>query len=67
MNIKRLGIAIFPTPNDLVFRAAELKSHHAISHADTFVVASAMEYNATVVTGYSEFKQVETFVKILWI
>jgi ribonuclease VapC len=67
MNINRLGIAILPAPNDLVFRAAELTSRYAMSYADTFVVASAMEHNATVVTGDPEIQQVETNVKILWI
>ena len=67
MNIGRLGILILPAPNDLVFRAAELKAQFAMSYADAFVVASAMEHNATVVTGNPEFRQVKALVKILWI
>jgi predicted nucleic acid-binding protein len=67
MNINRLGIVILPAPNDLVFRAAELKAQFALSYADAFVVASAMEHAATVVTGDPEFRQVEALVKILWI
>lgn len=67
MNIGRLGIVILSAPNDLVFRAAELKAQFAMSYADAFVVASAMEHNATVVTGDPEFRQVEALVKILWI
>ncbi len=67
MNIDRLGIVILPATNDCVFRAAELKAQFAMSHADTFVVASAMEHNATVATGDPEFLQVESLVKILWI
>ncbi len=67
MNIGRLGIVILPAPNDLVFRAAELKAQFALSYADAFVVASAMEHNATVVTGDPEFRQVEALVKILWV
>ncbi|MBI5483675.1 MAG: DUF4411 family protein [Deltaproteobacteria bacterium] len=67
MNINRLGIRILPATNDCVFRAAELKARFAMSYADTFVVASAMEHNATVVTGDTEFRQVESLVKILWI
>lgn len=67
MNIGRLGIVILPAPNDLVFRAAELKAQFALSYADAFVVASAMEHNAVVVTGDPEFRQVETLVKILWV
>lgn len=67
MNINRLGIVILPATNDCVFRAAELKARFAMSYADTFVVASAMEHNATVVTGDPEFRQVESMVRILWI
>ena len=63
MNINRLGVVILPAPNDLVFRAAELKAQFAMSYA----VASAMEHDATVVTGDPEFRQVEALVKILWI
>ena len=67
MNIGRLGIVILPAPNDLVFRAAELKARFALSYADAFAVASAMEHDATVVTGDPEFRQVESLVKILWV
>lgn len=67
MNIGRLGIEILPAPNDLVFRAAELKARFSMSYADTFVVASAIEHGATVVTGDPEFRQVEHLIKILWI
>lgn len=67
MNISRLGIVILPATNDLVFRAAELKARFAMSYADTFAVASAIEHNATLVTGDPEFRQVENLVKILWI
>jgi predicted nucleic acid-binding protein len=67
MNISRLGIVILPAPNDLVFRAAELKARFAMSYADTFAVASAMEHDATLVTGDPEFRLVENLVKILWV
>ena len=66
-NINLLNIVILPVPNDLVFQAAELKARFAMSYADTFAVASAMEHNATLVTGDPEFRQVEQLVKILWI
>ena len=67
MNISRLGIVILPATNDLVFRAAELKARFAMSYADTFAVASAIEHDATLVTGDPEFRQVENLVRILWI
>ena len=67
MNISRLGIVILPAPNDLVYRAAELKARFPMSYADTFAVASAIEHDATLVTGDPEFRQVESLVRILWI
>ncbi len=67
MNIGRLGIEVLPATNDLVFRAAELKARFAMSYANTFAVASAIEHRATVVTGDPEFRQVEHLVKIIWI
>ena len=67
MNISRLGIVILPATNDLVFRAAELKARFALSYADSFAVASAIEHKATLVTGDQEFRQAEHLVKILWI
>lgn len=66
-NINLLDIVILPLPNDLVYRAAELKARFSMSYADTFAVASAMEHDATLVTGDPEFRQVENLVKILWI
>jgi hypothetical protein len=39
-----------------VRRAAELKSDHAIAYADAFAVATALEFDATLVTGDPEIK-----------
>ena len=66
-HIERLGFEILPVPNSLIFRAAELKAEFGISYADCFLLASAQEYKATVVTGDNEFKKVEHLVKIKWI
>ena len=67
MNIGRMGIVVLPVPNDLVFKAAELKARYSMSYADTFAVASAIEHDATLITGDPEFRQVEQLVKILWV
>ena len=67
VKLKSLGFTILTCPNELIFKAAELKARFAISYADAFAVASAIEYNATVVTGDPEFRQVEHLVKILWV
>ena len=67
IKLKSLDFTILPCPNELIFQAAELKARFAMSYADTFVVASAIEHGATIVTGDPEFRQVEQLVKILWV
>jgi ribonuclease VapC len=65
--IERLEFTILPTPNELVYQAAEYKAEYAISYADCFLLSSALEYDATIVTGDPDFKKVESLVKILWV
>lgn len=67
VKLKSLDFTILPCPNELIFRAAELKARFAMSYADTFAVVSAIEHNATLVTGDPEFRHVEHLVKILWV
>lgn len=67
VKLETLGFTILPCPNELIFRAAELKARFAMSYADTFAVASAIEHGAAIVTGDQEFEQVEHLVKILWV
>jgi len=66
-NIERLQFTVLPTPNSLIFQAAEYKAQYGISYADCFLIASALEHKATIVTGDPEFKKVEHLVNILWI
>ena len=66
-NIERLNFTILPIPNNLIFQAAEYKAQYAISYADSFALASAVEHKATLVTGDPEFKKVEHLVDIVWI
>jgi len=61
-NIERLNFTILPIPNNLIFRAAEYKAQYALSYADCFALASAVEHKATLVTGNPEFKKVEHLV-----
>ena len=65
--VQQMGIIILPCPDNLVYRAAELKAGYAMSYADTFALASAIEHKACLVTGDPEFRQVEHLVKIEWI
>ncbi|MBS3906327.1 MAG: type II toxin-antitoxin system VapC family toxin [Syntrophaceae bacterium] len=66
-NIERLNFTILPIPNRLIFQAAEYKAQYALSYADCFVLASAVEHKAMLVTGDPEFKKVEHLVDIVWI
>ncbi|ABQ24385.1 type II toxin-antitoxin system VapC family toxin [Geotalea uraniireducens] len=67
IHIQRIGFTILPCPNDLVFRAAELKARYPISYADAFALASAMEHSADLITGDPEFKMVEHLVNVIWV
>jgi predicted nucleic acid-binding protein len=62
-----LNFTILPIPNDLLFQAAEYKAQYALSRADCFALASAVEYKPALVTGDPEFKKVEHLVDIIWI
>lgn len=66
-NIERLNFTILPIPNFLIFQAGEYKAQYALSYADCFALASAVEHKAALVTGDPEFKKVEHLVNIIWI
>jgi predicted nucleic acid-binding protein len=66
-NIERLNLTLLPVTNALIFQAAEHKAQYSISYADCFVLASALEHEATIVTGDPEFKKVEHLVDIVWV
>ena len=65
--IERLEFTVLPTPNELIYKAAEYKGEYSISFADCFLLAFALEHKATIVTGDPEFKKVESLVKIAWV
>ncbi len=67
VHLQRLGLAVLPCPNEIIFRAAELKARYPISYADAFALASAIEQGADLVTGDPEFRHVEHLVRINWI
>ena len=65
--IRQLPVEIPPVDEQTVFTAAHVKANHAISYADAFVVATAIQENATVVTADPEFQSVETVVQVEWL
>jgi ribonuclease VapC len=67
VNIERLNFTLLPVSNHLVFQAADYKAQYNISYADCFILASAIEHKASIVTGDPEFKKVEHLVEIVWV
>lgn len=52
----RTRVQLLPVPDDLVLRAARIKIAHALSYADCFAAASALELDAPLVTGDPELR-----------
>jgi len=65
--IRQLPIEILSVDEQTVFAAAHIKAKHAISYADCFAVAAAIQENAILITGDPEFQSVETIVKVEWL
>jgi predicted nucleic acid-binding protein len=66
----RSRITTVSASDELVLRAANLKAHHAISYADAFAAATAMDYNSPLVTGDTELRAMaskEKMLKLEWI
>ncbi len=62
-----LPIQVIPPSSAIILSAAEIKAQYAISYADCFAVATAIQYQAAVVTGDPEFKKVQQIVEVDWI
>ncbi len=65
--IRQLPIELVPVDEQVVFAAAHIKANHAISYADCFAVATAIQENAIIITDDPEFQSVETIVKVEWL
>ena len=63
------GLPISMISNDFnaVISASKIKARHALSFADCFAIATAQRENAIILTGDSEFKNVEKLVEIDWL
>jgi ribonuclease VapC len=62
-----LPIELVPASWGIIASASEVKAKYALSYADCFAVACALDRGASVVTGDPEFKKVERMVEIDWI
>jgi ribonuclease VapC len=65
--VEQLPIFIVDAHRPRVLAAAHIKAHYALTYADAFVVATAQEFSATVLTGDPEFKRVEHLVRVEWL
>ena len=66
-DISCLPISLIDATKERVLAAAHVKAQHAVSYADAFVVAAAVEHTATIVTGDPEFKETESLAPVLWL
>ena len=66
-DISCLPISWIDATKERVLAAAHVKAQHAVSYADAFVVAAAVEHSATIVTGDPEFKETESLAAVLWL
>ena len=66
-NFERLPLMIILPDRDLIWKAAEIKAEYSISYADCFAVATAIRYNAKILTGDPEFQKTEKLVMVEWV
>ena len=62
-----MPVEIVPADQALTHRAAIFKATHRMSYADCFAAALAKDRSAELVTGDTEFKQLEKEIKINWL
>jgi len=66
-NFLRLPIQIVLPDSELIWKASEIKAEHSISYADCFAAATALKYEATVITEDPEFKKISSIISIEWV
>lgn len=66
-NFFRLPITTILPDSELIWKASEIKAEHSISYADCFAAATALRYEAAILTGDPEFKKIESLVSIEWL
>ena len=66
-NFLRLPIQLILPDKELIWKASEIKAANLISYADCFAAATALKYNATILTGDPEFKKLGSMVTVEWL
>lgn len=62
-----LGITTVPNSISEVIEAAKIKARFPVAYADAFAIATAAKYDAALVTGDPDFKQVGHLIDIEWL
>ena len=66
-NFLRLPIEMVLPDSELIWKAAEIKARHPISYADCFAAATAIRFQAFILTGDPEFKKLGDLVQVEWL
>ncbi|MCF8105277.1 MAG: type II toxin-antitoxin system VapC family toxin [Desulfohalobiaceae bacterium] len=62
-----LPIELLAATTERVLSAASVKARYSVSYADAFVIAGAAELSAKILTGDPEFKEIESWIDVLWL
>lgn len=66
-HLETLPLEVVGNTLDEVLEAARIKAAHPLSYADAFAVATAIRFDATLVTGDRELEAVTERVQVEWI
>jgi predicted nucleic acid-binding protein len=66
-NFFRLPLSVILPDSELIWKASEIKAEFSISYADCFAAATALRYEASILTGDPEFKKIESLVLVEWL
>ncbi|MFA4668136.1 type II toxin-antitoxin system VapC family toxin [Pyrococcus kukulkanii] len=66
-NLLKSPILFIPADEHLSPIAGRIKAFHKLSHANAFAAATAIDLDATLLTGDEEFKNIKDKVKIKWL
>jgi ribonuclease VapC len=67
LHLDRLPLELVSNTFDEVLEAARLKARFPLSYADAFALATAIRFDARLVTGDPEFEAAEDLVDVDWI
>lgn len=66
-NFFRLPLTIVLPDSELIWKASEIKAEYSISYADCFAAATALRYEAVILTGDPDFKKIGSLVSVEWL